>query len=427
MISADQLELRILTGLHRGARAPVMDAAWIGSDADCDIVLSDPGLPTRAGRIRIAARSWRIDTEPAYGSAASPPTSSVALGAALRVGPVWISVAPLAAPWPDPAALADGVLPAPAGARNGAGAAARRQKPYKRAAAWAMMAGAAVVLAAGTRMFWTNGTANATPASPYKMELDRAARQAAAALDALALASDAQVHQDDDDPVTVTGWVRNDVEYEQLAEALARIQPRPAIKVEIATVQIRAAQGVLKDFLLRSHVQYLGSGRLTIQGIAASAERRTAAIQTLEAKLAGVTVETHDIVLLSDVTASLKRGMNAILLPNLSVRWANDGLEIDTERLDTHQLLALSPLVAQFNKNNLNSVHPVPEPPPAPPPAASIPFRITSVVGGTHPWLLLECGTKLMVGGTYANYRLESIAKDKIVFKGPDAVVTIQR
>ncbi|WP_454688935.1 type III secretion system inner membrane ring subunit SctD [Achromobacter aloeverae] len=448
MISADELELRILSGLHRGARAPVADAAWLGSDVDCDIVLSDPGMPARAGRIHIAGRSWRFDAEPAppaTATAAATEPALFALGVPLRVGPVWISVAPVAAAWPDLAGLAaPGDIPGiatraeePAAGRAdaafhadarpaGSGAPPCR-KPYRRAAACAMMACIALVLAAGIRMFWTHSTANATPASPYKMELDRAARQAAAALDALALASDAQVRQQDDGPVTVTGWVRNDAEYGQLAEALSRIQPRPAIKVEVATVQIRAAQNVLKDFLIRSHVQYLGSGRLTIQGIAATAERRTAAIQTLEAKLAGVTVETHGIALLSDVTARLKYAMNAVLLPNVPIAWADDALDIDTGKLDTRQLQVLSPLVAQFNKNNFNSVRPIPPPPDAPTPETTVPFRIASVVGGPHPWLLLGCGTKLMVGGTYANYRLESISKDKIVFKGPDALVTIQR
>lgn len=436
-MSAHQLELRILTGLHQGARAPAASAMRIGSDADCDIVLSDPGMPAEAGHIRVVDLSWHFDAEPTdttdAGETAPPAQHTLAPGMPLRVGPVWISVAPVDDPWPDPAtveASAEAASKRAATARAQAEertSMARRARPYKRAAACAMAGGIVLALVLGTRMFWTNATANATPASPYRMELERAARQAAAALDALTLASDAQVQQKDDDPVTVTGWVRNDVEYEQLAQALSRIQPRPAIKVEIATVQIRAAQNVLKDFLVRFNVQYLGSGRLTIQGIAATAQRRSAAVQTLEAKLAGVTVETHGIVLLADVTNRLKRAMNAVLLPTVPVKWSDDALDIDTGRLDNQQLQVLHPLVAQFNRDNFNSVHPVPQPPPAPPPEASIPFRITSVVGGPHPWLLLACGTKLMVGGTYDNYRLESIARDKIVFRGPDALVTIQR
>ncbi|WP_255702023.1 type III secretion system inner membrane ring subunit SctD [Bordetella sp. LUAb4] len=435
-MSAHQLELRILTGLHQGASVPAANAMSVGSDADCDIVLSDPGMPALAGYIRVVNQTWQFDAEPtdtADAEETAPRTERpLEPGLPLRVGPVWISVAPVADPWPDPNTVEASAAAAQLAAAAKAAALARtnttrRAKPYKRAAAGAMAAGIVLALVIGTRMFWTNATANATPASPYKMELERASRQAAAVLDALMLASDAQVHQQGDDPVTVTGWVRNDVEYEQLAAALSRIQPRPALKVEIATVQIRAAQNVLKDFLVRSNVQYLGSGRLTIQGIAATAERRTAAVQTLEAKLAGVTVETHGIVLLADVTTRLNRAMNAVLLPIVPVKWTDDALTIDTGRLDNQQLQVLHPLVAQFNKNNFNSVRPIPQPPPALPPEASIPFRITSVVGGAHPWLLLACGTKLMVGGTYDNYRLESIAKDKIVFRGPDTLVTIQR
>ena len=55
------LELRILTGLHRGAALPLDgDAIRIGSAAENDVVLLDPGMPALACAIyRSEVSGWR--------------------------------------------------------------------------------------------------------------------------------------------------------------------------------------------------------------------------------------------------------------------------------------------------------------------------------------------------------------------------------
>lgn len=87
-------ELRVLDGLHAGARAPLGgDSAVrlaIGSALDNDIVLSDPGVDERHAVLQwdVAAGRWHLlDSEQAE------PGPGHAPGEAAAVGPVRVTVA----------------------------------------------------------------------------------------------------------------------------------------------------------------------------------------------------------------------------------------------------------------------------------------------------------------------------------------------
>jgi hypothetical protein len=104
------LELRILTGLHRGAALPLDgDAIRIGSAAENDIVLLDPGMPALAGAIyRSEESTWRYrsgaptpsNDEPSDGSHSSDNTLLIA-GARWFAGPVLIGCDEEGSPWPS--------------------------------------------------------------------------------------------------------------------------------------------------------------------------------------------------------------------------------------------------------------------------------------------------------------------------------------
>ena len=103
------LELRILTGLHRGAALPLEgDAIRLGSAAENDIVLLDPGMPGVACAIFLSEQSgWRYRT---YASVRSDgkafddvgATGGTALvpGARWFAGPVLIGCDEEGSPWP---------------------------------------------------------------------------------------------------------------------------------------------------------------------------------------------------------------------------------------------------------------------------------------------------------------------------------------
>jgi len=55
-----------------------------------------------------------------------------------------------------------------------------------------------------------------------------------------------------------------------------------------------------------------------------------------------------------------------------------------------------------------------------------VPFGILSVVGGDTPFIVLEDGQKLLVGGTYRNYRLISIEDNQLTFDGPRPAIVLR-
>lgn len=108
-------ELRILSGLHRGAAMPLDDEALLmGASDHADIVLVDPGIEAKHAKISRAESGWVVSAEGGdlYTPDSAEPQELVDIepGDFARVGQVWITIAeeddPWAAPPPDP-------LPAP--------------------------------------------------------------------------------------------------------------------------------------------------------------------------------------------------------------------------------------------------------------------------------------------------------------------------
>ncbi|HEY8608143.1 MAG TPA: FHA domain-containing protein [Noviherbaspirillum sp.] len=101
-------ELRILSGLHRGATLPLdgMAATEIGSDESADVVLLDHGIEPRHAFIEASGDGWllkAIDGE-VRTSETNTPTPSIELleGSHARIGRVWITIADARSPWQDP-------------------------------------------------------------------------------------------------------------------------------------------------------------------------------------------------------------------------------------------------------------------------------------------------------------------------------------
>lgn len=106
------LELRILTGLHRGATLPLEgDAIRIGRATENDLILLDPGMPAVAGVIdRFGDSTWQyrstLPSDDAF-DAASQGTALVA-GARWFAGPVLLGCEKEGTPWLDEPVLSAG-------------------------------------------------------------------------------------------------------------------------------------------------------------------------------------------------------------------------------------------------------------------------------------------------------------------------------
>ncbi|WP_028100958.1 FHA domain-containing protein [Pseudoduganella violaceinigra] len=108
------LELRILSGLHRGASLALGGEHYvIGASDDADVVLLDPGVAGRHAILRHDGQDWLVAAmEGSVRGAASDQALEECLlpaGGCLRIGAVWICIAPPDAPWnePPPLPLAD--------------------------------------------------------------------------------------------------------------------------------------------------------------------------------------------------------------------------------------------------------------------------------------------------------------------------------
>ncbi|PTB17182.1 hypothetical protein C9I57_29350 [Trinickia symbiotica] len=97
------LELRILSGLHRGAALPLDgDSIRLGSGSANDIVLTDPGMPEHGIELRRQAdEGWTLRRlDESHESAAA-----IGAGMQIEVGPVLVGFADETDPWRSDAAL----------------------------------------------------------------------------------------------------------------------------------------------------------------------------------------------------------------------------------------------------------------------------------------------------------------------------------
>lgn len=101
------LELRILSGYHRGATLPLgAEPLAIGGSEDADVVLADPGLAGHHARLAPDGGAWVLEPVdgPVRGDADNAEQERIALGDGgfARVGPIWLTVCAAASPWQDP-------------------------------------------------------------------------------------------------------------------------------------------------------------------------------------------------------------------------------------------------------------------------------------------------------------------------------------
>lgn len=100
-------ELRVLSGLHRGATLPLDDHPHvIGASDNAEVVLVDPGIEERHARLQLAADGWVLSVldGTVYDADSNRPQSELMLapGDFARVGGVWVTVVDQDARWQNP-------------------------------------------------------------------------------------------------------------------------------------------------------------------------------------------------------------------------------------------------------------------------------------------------------------------------------------
>lgn len=440
---SEALELRVLSGLHRDARCQVADGAVLGADPACDIVLADDGVGPRAARVRIGEGGWDL----ALDDAAPNPQPGTPFNRPVPLGPVWITVARRGDPWtnaPDAAndalaraavepAAAPEATPAVAPAPSDEDRQLERRLPLppaqgrrRKRDSWPMALGlGAVVLTIVVAIVLTlmpqSTVSRAPQVDPRLVAAEKSVGQISAVFERMGLTSRLHVSMARDGVVTVSGWVRNAAEQDAVASALSQIWPMPAMRISNEDEVVRTARAALRAFNVRYEPRYEGDGRLNVVGIASSARERASALDALRAQLPGMTVLGNAIALTQQLSDTLSSQLVDAGLSGVTLAWKPDHLEIAAGALDDDQQARLQDVLNEFNQNHLGVARLAATS--ASPAADSVPFVIRSVVGGPQPFIVLEDGSKLLVGGVYRKYRLVSVENTRIIFEGPRAAI----
>jgi type III secretion protein D len=422
------LELRVLAGLHEGARCTARDGALIGSDTQCDVVLGDDGIAPEAARLWLGDECWRLSAHDDSADA----TPELPFGAAFPLGPIHITVARTGDPWPD--------CCAPAGAQAASQAAAtdatRGTAPALRladlptapsAAGRKARAGLQWVLGGILVLLVFGAVASFSPtrvqSSPRVNDATNAAgtalRQAQRILRDLGLSERVQASLTPDKVVLVQGWVLDQGEQDRLSSALAALWPFPALRLHDQSRVAASALERVKDLDLLAAIDYPAPTRLAIRGIAASDAVRAAALERWSANSDAFPQTTIDILLAEHVGAAVTQAVAAADLPSVGVDWIGKSLIVKARGFDAAQIARLQSIVDTLNGTYMGALL-IQKDEPAP---ATLPFRVHTIVGGTQPWVMLEDGTRIVVGGTHGAYRLKSIEDGAVVFDGPATTV----
>ncbi|KQZ44745.1 FHA domain-containing protein [Duganella sp. Root1480D1] len=181
------LELRILSGLHRGASLPLGGERYvIGASDDADVVLLDPGVAGRHATLRHDGDRWLLAALEGSVRSADSDTEQeehvLAPGDCARIGAVWIGISEAAAPWMEPpqppagaAAAASGDTAAGEGRHAPASAQEPLPSPAKRGrrrsrAMWVPLAAGTVLAGVASLAFSARSApAPAMPAAPIPL------------------------------------------------------------------------------------------------------------------------------------------------------------------------------------------------------------------------------------------------------------------
>ncbi|OZI62080.1 type III secretion system inner membrane ring subunit SctD [Bordetella genomosp. 11] len=451
------LELRVLSGIHDGARCAVQDGALIGSQGDCHVVLCDEGIAAEAGRLRIGLASWSIHGHD--GPAGN--TREVRFGTPLSLGPVLLTVALAADPWPDAGQVAaaraaasdspdehagtataqDVAVAVPATAATASdgwladdqdvagrhaisGQHAARARTSRRRKGlglrWAV-GGLLIVLVFGSVASFppakTPSTLNIR--SGQTRDPDMLLR-AQGLLAERGYAPRVRAIAGEDQEIVVTGWVRDELEHDRLATALSTIWPLPAMRVGKETEVETSMGDRMRDLDVLVALVRTDPDGLAIHGTAGSDAARQQAYQRWHENTATAPWPPMKLTLATEVADALNLAAAAAGLPPPPSVWKDKTIRVDPRGLVPSQREKLKDIVDTLNHRYANALRIDGDDTTL---VESIPFRVQTVVGGQQPWVVLDDGTRIAVGGTHGAYRLTSVEDGSVVFDGPTTTV----
>lgn len=462
-----ELELRICSGIHAGARLRLEPGRLrLGCGEDAEVVLSDAGLQTHHVVLRIESNGL-VTLESHQDNPAAPP-QDILPGQIHLAGPVRWSIDTPHAPWPtasdpvvpahylqdDPLHTIDAErtesprpmppvpdrpsshphLPSPP---PGDGVQQPREIVTTGRNLWTVIG--LTLLLGSLWWLWLRPTATPsadTSPSPQETPHTQASSLVAPAplVEAVrdaALAGRVQLFPKNDgkDGWEVAAYFLQDDELESLAERLSRLTPRPALKVLGENEVLLAAQETLAelnaDTTTKLRLHAVGPGEFQLDGNVSQRQQAIALIEALTQRFPEVVrwhnhtraPEDHAMALLAELRAS---GLGQI-----DGHWSPEGLQLQA-RLAPHELPRWEELLSQLGRKfgaqvpfkatvNTTAI--------ATPKALPAPFQVQSVVSGDLPYVVLTDGRKLAIGASVQGFRLAEINSDTVRFEGPQTLL----
>jgi type III secretion protein D len=106
----EMFELRVMTGLHRGAALPLVGEQWlIGADDELDLALHDPGVAAQHCKLQREGETWSLSAQDGTvtdGEGHAHRLISLEPNQPFVLGSVWLALCEADEPWPALPALA---------------------------------------------------------------------------------------------------------------------------------------------------------------------------------------------------------------------------------------------------------------------------------------------------------------------------------
>ena len=246
----------------------------------------------------------------------------------------------------------------------------------------------------------------------------------------LALSQRVSVEQGVGGQPVVRAALLSDDEYEQLALALSRLSPRPALAVtteqELGVAVKELVEREALELKTGLSARQTGVGRYQIVGKLGDAKVRDALLQRLRDGLPAVVVLEPALTLPEDVAQRLMEDLRNAKLADIDGQWQDGRLRMQVSLLPTdvprwEQLLASAarkhdvPFTVALKLRTAPATNRLPEV------LASLPFKLQSVVSGDTPYVVVGDGAKLLLEGSLKGWRLVSIDPASVVFEGDNA------
>ncbi len=454
-------ELRILSGLHTGARELLTGSAYvIGSGYDCDLVLQDVGILQRHARLALLEGYWNIEMDgdfpgvPGY-------RADVSAGIFQLTDTVLICVVDAASAWPSAAQIREWMDANGAADFSGLGAEVPVQEvkerrdgdtddkslensplmpgvlPLKLRLQRHLMRGGAACLLLLVPMgmgwiFFHGSYPGRLPVVNTAAEASGAAGfdEGAAIVSAIAVAvrplglEGIKVAIDGAGRPAVSAGLISASDHERLAMVLSGFNPRPALSVVLEQDMVAQVAETLASVAgpLRGALKSvnLGGGVFRIEGRLKSEQARVDLLVRLKQLLPSVVRLESAILTQEGLAQQMLADLRGAAIAAVEGQWAEDKLRI-TLQVAKRDMPQLEQLVARVGRRydipfearvkTTQSIAGLVERVPV------LPFRMKTVVGGETPYVVTDDGVMLLVDGRWGEWRLAAIDSHAVVFE----------